>query len=468
MTAMSLATAIELFRRCGRRCLLAWLAYAGIASGAALAQLESPTPQPAAPETITPATDAVAADVAATTTVVESVADAAAAASESPADVVAANERFVATTLEQVGRKTLQTAEAYVGLADAQRRAGEYEDAAESYLTAVDVYREIDGPFTPLAIAPLTSLGDTYHEANDNLKAVSSYSEARTVSRRIYGLHNQEQIVLLDRLSRSLLELNQLTEAEEQQVEALRLIQRSNPGDSDVVLAAIYKYAQWLGERSMFQLERDQYMRAQRIIRASYGDNNVREATPLLGIGNTYRRERNPVGMGRSALEDAVAILSQQPEQDPLALATALRDLGDWAVAFAEPRYDGAEYRRAWELLGFVADGERLRQQWFFAANYVLYEPISSRGLSTEPDAKSGHVMASFDLDIRGNSADVKIVESDPAGFKDEAVMRHIRRSRFRPLMSDGEFVPGDDLAIQFRFRYSADALVTEVDGGAG
>jgi TonB family protein len=95
----------------------------------------------------------------------------------------------------------------------------------------------------------------------------------------------------------------------------------------------------------------------------------------------------------------------------------------------------------------------------------VLYEPISPRGLSTEPEAKSGHVTAKFDLDVRGNAYDVTVVESDPPGFKDEAVLRHIRRSRFRPLISNGAFVAGDDLAIQFRFRYAEDALVTQNEG---
>ena len=132
----------------------------------------------------------------------------------------------------------MQTAEAYIDLADAQRQAKDHETAAENYLAAVEIYRCLDGPFTPLAIGPLTSLGDNYHEAEDDLNAVTAYSEARTVSRRAYGLHNQEQIELLDRMSRSLLDLNQLSEAEAQQVEALRLVQRGNPPGSDAVLEA--------------------------------------------------------------------------------------------------------------------------------------------------------------------------------------------------------------------------------------
>jgi TonB family protein len=374
--------------------------------------------------------------------------------SPAAADPIATNEQRVASMISQFGRKSLQAAEAYLDLADAHRQAKQYEQAAESYLAAVEVYRAVDGPFTPLAIAPLTNLGDSYHEAQDDVNAVASYSEARTVSRRAYGLHNQEQIVLLDRMSESLLDMNQLAEAEAQQVEALRLVQRANAPDSDEVLDAIYKYAEWLGERLLFQLERDQFMRALRIIRTSHGDKDLRQVRALIGIGNTYREERNPASAGISSLQEALALLLEQPQHDPVAIAGALRDIGDWSVAFGKTGYDGMEYQRSWQLLGSAPDGERLRRDWYSGANYVLYEPISPRGLSTEPDALSGHVTVSFDIDTAGNSTNVMLVESQPVGLKDEAVLRHIRRSRFRPLIVDGQLVTGRNLAIQVKFRY--------------
>jgi TonB family protein len=379
-------------------------------------------------------------------------------------DPVATNEQLVANTVEQFGRRSLEAAEAYVDLADAQRQAKQYEQAAENYLAAVEAYRAIDGPFTPLAIAPLTRLGDNYHDAADDANAVTAYSEARTVSRRAYGLHNEEQIELLDRMSRSLLDLNQLSEAEAQQLEALRLIQRANPPASDAVLHAIYKYAEWLGNRLQFQPQRDQYMRALRIIRETHGERDVRQVEALRGIGNTYREERNPAGTGISFLEEALALLTEQPTQDPLAIATTLRDIGDWSVAFGKTGYDGKEYQRAWELLGSVPNGRALRREWFSGANYVLYEPISPRGLSTDPDALSGHVTVRFDIDRAGNSANVMLVESNPVGLKDEAVLRHIRRSRFRPLVMDGQLVAGTGLAIQVKFRYLPEATAVDDD----
>jgi TonB family protein len=430
---------------------LAWLLCC--AASAALAQADADAVDAVVPpESAAPVASDDATEPAAAPTV------------ETPADNVEANERFVANTITDYGRNSLQTAEAYVGLADAQRQAEEFEEAAESYLSAVEVYRAIDGPFTPLAIAPLTSLGDSYREAEDHTNAVASYGEARTVSRRVYGLHNPDQIVLLDRISESLLDLDQLAEAEAQQVEALRLIQRANPPESDAVLSAIYRYAGWLGERGMFQLERDQYMRAQRIIRQAYGESDPRLVTPLLGIGNTYRRERNPAGPGISALEDALELLRGQPERDALGLAMVMRDIGDWNTAFGKMGYAGMEYQRSWELLGTLPNGAELRGEWYAGANYVLYEPISQRGVSTEREAVAGHVLVQFDIDLSGNPGDVRILESDPPGFKDEAVLRHVRRSRFRPWVVEGAVAPGPGLAIRVDFRYLPDAIAAERD----
>ncbi len=442
-----------------RGSLLAWLASGALAAPLALAQ--TPPIADAAPEQPAPvASEPV--ELAADETP-DSDAERFGPLEEAPpVDPIVRNEQLVKSTLAEFGAKSLQAAEAYVELADSQRRAKQHEKAAENYLLAVETYRAFDGPFTPLAIAPLTSLGDNYREANDDANAVTAYTEARTVSRRAYGLHNPEQIELLDRMSLSLLDLNQPAEAEAQQVEALRLVQRGHPPASEEVLEAIYKYAAWLGARGRYQAERDQYVRARRVIRNAYGDNDIRHVRALLGIGNTYRQERNPAGLGISALEDALAILLAQPERDPVAIATTLRDIGDWSVAFGKTGYQGDEYQRAWELLSSAPNGAELQRQWFTGANYVLYEPISPRSLSTEPDAPSGYVTVRFDLDTAGNTQNVTLVESQPVGLKDEAVLRHIRRSRFRPLIANGAIVPGKGLGIQVTFRYLPEGADTD------
>jgi TonB family protein len=113
-------------------------------------------------------------------------------------------------------------------------------------------------------------------------------------------------------------------------------------------------------------------------------------------------------------------------------------------------------------MLGEGTNGEQLREEWFSGPNYVLREPISLRDISEQPDAPLGRVIVSFGVSVTGQTVDLKIVESTPAGLKDEAVRRHIRRSRFRPHVRAGELVAADNLALQFNFRYTPDAVAAQ------
>jgi TonB family protein len=382
-----------------------------------------------------------------------------------PKEIVAEQQKLVTRAEEQFGKRSRQAAEAYMDLAEAQRRAGDHAAAEKTYLAAIEVYHALDGPFTPLAIEPLTALGDNYRENNDYMRAVTAYTEARDVDRRVYGLLSEDQIPLLDRITDVMLELNKPADAEEAQLDALRIVERSHPPESDEALAALYKYAGWLREQGRFQEERDQYMRALRTVHDHYGKDDAHEVPALLGIGNSFRVQRIPEPQGAGSLHDALQILTMHGSNDKLALAETLRDIGDWEVAFSKVEYDGSEYRRSWQYLGEMADGDKYRKQWYSGPNYVLREPVSLAGLSQEPSAPAGHVIVKFDLDKTGHASNISIVESDPPGFKDEAVIRHIRRSRFRPQMVDGVAVARDSLALQFNYRYSRNAISDKEKG---
>ena len=413
--------------RLRHRLLIGWAVCAGLCAGAAWSQAE----------TAAPPADAASPDAAA------------------PHEIdTSSYQQRIDSTAQQFGKNSLPTAEAYSDLAEAQRHAGQHEQATQNYMAAVEIYRTIDGPFTPLAIPLLLNLGDNYREAHDGLSAITAYTEARTVNRRIYGLLNEAQLPMLDKLSATLLELNRPVEAEAQQVEALRLAERTWPPESDEGLAAVYKFAAWLRDRGLFQFERDHYERARRIIEDHYGKKDAHLVTPLLGIGNSFRNQRTPDGQGIGALQEALEILVAQPAKDSLAIATALRDLGDWQVAFDRVGYSGAEYRRAWKLLDEVEYGDRLRREWFTGPVFVLREPIVMRGLSEDPKAPEGHVLVRFDLDRNGLTSNVVIIESEPAGLMDEAVSRQVKRSRFRPQMADGEVVGGEGLGLRLTFQY--------------
>jgi TonB family protein len=370
---------------------------------------------------------------------------------------------MLSLTISEFGDESHEAALAHNSLAEAERNAGQSDAAEVDYLRAIDIYRAVDGPFAPTTIPPTIGLGDNYYDDKQYLNAVSAYNEARSIQRRVYGLLSEDQILVMDRITRSFQQMQMGAEANEQQLAALALIERNHPAGSVEVLGAIYKYAHWLRSTGRYFDERAQYERAIRIIRDQYGKDHPLLITPYRELGNSFREQafEDPRGVG--ALNTALEIIEMQEAIDPLIFAETLRDVGDWKTAFSPVSAGDADYARAWQLLGGMEDGDRLRAEWFGGRQprFVLYQRLSARDLSAnplDPDAVDGYVLLQFDVDVSGHPDNVVIIESDPVGFKDESAVRAIRQSRFRPYIDEqGEFVPVSGLAIRISFRYVPD-----------
>jgi TonB family protein len=367
---------------------------------------------------------------------------------------VPVGEQLVRLTEQEFGN-SLETAEAYVSLARAESEAGRHEQSEQDYLHGIELIRSIDGNFSERAIDPLVGLGDNYQGAKQYLNAVTSYSEARTISRRVYGLLSERQVPILDKMSDSFIELDQITDADARQLDILRLAERNYEVGSPEYLEGIYRYAAYLRKTGRYNEEREQYDRVIRLIRDQHGKESPLLVRALRETANSFRMQRIPDPRGVGALESALELLEMQPKPDPLHRAEVLRDLGDWDVAFAdgEPP-DTKAYVQAWQLLGSVDNGESLRKDWFGDLENVLGEPINQRGLSNDPKAPQGYVVVQFDVDEQGQTRNVQVVKSEPQGFKDDAVARAVRRWRYRPFMLDGAIVPKDRVAVRFNFGY--------------
>jgi TonB family protein len=375
-------------------------------------------------------------------------------AAEQYAEAAELGAQWITLTEAEFGPQSLEAADAYAALAAVQSKLGEHTQAEDSYLHSLGIYRETAGPYDAVLIEPLLGLGDNYQESGAYTNAVSAYNEARTVSRRVYGLQNEGQIEMLDRLSETYAEMNDPIEAHARQVEALQLVARNHEPSSPEALEAVYKYALWLREAHRYTEEREQYFRAERVIIDSHGEDSLMLVRPLRERAISFRVQGSAAPHGIGALRDALALVEAQTNPDPLMLAEVLRDIGDWDVAFARTGTQGAEYLRSWNALGSVANGEELRKQWYGGIEAVLSAPLSPRSLTNDPDAPRGHVLVRFDIDATGRTLNVTVVSSDPVGLKDEAVARHIRESRFRPNIVDGRLVTTRGRALDVVFRY--------------
>jgi TonB family protein len=365
-------------------------------------------------------------------------------------------EAMVPLTEAEFGSPSAEMATALNNLALIQFNLDHFEDSKASFLSAIEMFREVEGPFTESIITPLVSLGANYHATGDYPQALGLFQEARTVNRRSFGLLNPDQVEIVYHIAATLASMHRYEEAHLQQEDALRLMERVHGSDTMEFLPYIYRYAEWLISAFQFEPARVQYVRVMDIIRASEGPDSPALIKPLTEIGNSYRTQKLAEGRGISALKRALEIAEAQPDPDELALARVLRDIGDWYTAFSRIGATGEEYLRAWELLGNVEDGESIRDEWFADPDYVLREYPSTRGLAERSDAGAveGYVRVTFDVDAGGQPLNVTVLESDPPEFKDDTMMRAIRRSRFRPRVVDGELAYSTGLIRNFTFYY--------------
>jgi len=376
-------------------------------------------------------------------------------AEERYAEAIPYAEQLVELVEEEVGT-SLDLGVALSNLAMLQRRVELFDVSEQNFLRAIDVIREVDGTFTDAVINPMIGLGLNYQARGDALEAEAVFEEARTVSRRVNGLMNPQQIDILDHLSNTMIAMERYEEADEFQMTALQLQERIHGLDTMELLPAIYKFARWLRSSYRYHEERLQYTRAMDIIRANAGPEDIALVRALSETGNSFRIQKYPEGRGISALRRALEIAQAQTEPDTRMLAELLIDVGDWNTAFSKVGPSGEEYIQAWNLLGELENGDALRDRWFDDPRYVLRENPSNRGIGSpsEPGALPGHVLITFDVDTMGRTRNVVVVEAVPPGLKDDSTARAINRSRFRPRIVDGEIVWARGMARNFTFHY--------------
>lgn len=353
----------------------------------------------------------------------------------------ALREQLITLATEEFGAGSIELAEAYLLLAQVYRSGQNYLAAEESIVSAIDIYTAEDGPLSATLIDPYLELGDNYDEAGDYASAISAYGEARTIGRRIYGLLNQDQLVIIDQMAAAAEKLGEVEEARELQLEALTLIERTSDEFSLESIDARYKYATWLREHQRYEEERRFYYLIQRIIGRYYDDDPLMYARMMRERAASFRHEDNNDATGIGGLRESLEMLGELPEPPTLLMAEILLEIGDWTVEFSRTGVTGTEYVQAWEMLGRVQDGNRLRREWFDELTVLEMGAISMRGLSTDPDDPLGFVEIRFTVDQNGRARDIEVVDSRPPGLKDDAIVRLYREARFRPRVEDGQLV---------------------------
>ena len=207
------------------------------------------------------------------------------------------------------------------------------------------------------------------------------------------------------------------------------------------------------------------YRRADGILRKD-GKANPERVRAMEGQAHIYERAGNP-SASASMLKKAISVVDASPEIDFELRGSLLVRLGDLYMRSGKAMSADETYSEAWDNLS-RDDSELESRDRFFAnpvrvagrpLSYLEYAPSARK---KDPEALAmGHVLLNYTVQANGQTTDIRVVESDPPGLMDKALILTFSRSLFRPQRIDGVATGADNQLFQLDFRYAKNQATT-------
>jgi tetratricopeptide (TPR) repeat protein len=375
----------------------------------------------------------------------------------------ALGDEFLSQVEAEFGATSAELADAHLLLATLHREQASLDDAELHYLKAIEVLSMRDGELAIGLIEPLVSLGETYFESGQYELSLARFDEARAIGRRSYGLLNFEQIEIVDRMSVVYLSMGDFDQARDLQRAAVALVQRTSGKQSIEYVDAQIQLADWFVLNNEVEDARRVFLEIESMLREPFADD------PLLKVRllrTTAAALRNAIPRARSnrrspdELEQALRIVEELDEPDPMLQAEILRDIGDWGVALSMGADIAQGYTNAWAILDSAESGSERQQEWFDPLTLINAPQFRSRMVVRDPGAPWGRVEIEFTVDTQGRARDILITQSDPPGLIDDAAIRQLMQSRFRPRMDNGRLIDSKAV-VGWDFQYDPASVQT-------
>lgn len=362
----------------------------------------------------------------------------------------------------------------------------EYQPALQE-VEAVIAKVESESHRYDVALAePLLIRGDIRYGLGDYPGALDDYARSVHVRRVNSGLHHPDQIDAVYREANTLKRIGQLEAASGREEYAYEVLRNHYGAYSPKILPGLYHLAEWHTRTNNPFAARRLFAQAKVIIESTEDAMSPNLVKPLKGLALTHRMERFPLfyfsrsqeslsnfsatpemyrgnepltlnnfPAGERALKQIVKILEANRAAEPVPLAEAIIDLGDWNILFEKYNTASQYYQHA-ELI--LAQAHAGASKQVFATPKILHFPSPGNPKPPPPalrsEAQKGYVTLGYSITPRGTVAKLETVDSFPKGLMDFRVRKSMRAARFRPPMVDGVLTAASDQTYRHEYRY--------------
>jgi tetratricopeptide (TPR) repeat protein len=397
------------------------------------------------------------------------------------ADVVA--KRIVELSIRENGFESTDTAKALTNLAIVQHRNEDYETAQQNYEAAIGIIERVEDRLNADLINPLRGLGASQLASGRPDLALESFGRARHVSHVNEGPHNLDQVGIIESLAEIYIHIGEFEDAYELQDRIYELYARKYSVESDDIIPALYKRAEWQHRLRLYGRERDSYRRIIKIIENNHGKEELSLIKPLTGLANSYLyvgefdrdyQRNSTVTTGEIFVKRAKRIAEEHPDSTWQIKENTFLSLADFYIFSDKAGKAQRTYKEIWDLLS--EDDSRLINRYNHLETLVLLQNIyppkyysmdeDSGPLDDEEQFEKGRIVTKFIVNTRGRAKNLEIIESYPPGVEEmeKDVLREMRQLVYRPRLENGEVVETDNMTHTHEFFYRESDLEPDVE----
>lgn len=340
--------------------------------------------------------------------------------------------------------------------------AAEVADEAERRVNELQVE---SGRYDMALAHPLVLLGDARMRLNDPGRALEAYDRARHITRFQEGIQSVRQSAILHREANALVALGDYATANDRHEFAYDLSLRAYGRTDPRHMVATYRLIRWYRHHYKFL---PTHFLFEQLTEAA--KTHLPPGDPLtLAILSDHARlfhdkvfGRRALGRGlfhawpsgidrpppwqaissfhegRSILGEIVETLERVPGTSNDEQATAVLNLADWNLLFAEYPRAIRHYRKVWDLL----QSDPGRQEVVFSEPTPLFLPMPRKSQGTYHEWEDGEdptVGLALTVNRRGKVTGRKTVYTNSDRLMEHRVRMAAKRARYRPAFRDGD-----------------------------
>jgi len=394
-------------------------------------------------------------------------------ANDMTAEADAVAKRIVELSIRENGFESPDTARALTNLAIVQHRNEDYETAQQNYQAAIGIIERVEDRLNADLINPLRGLGAAELAAGRPDLALDTFGRARHVSHVNEGPHNLDQVGILESLAEIYIYIGEFEDAYNLQDRIYDLYARKYDAESEDIVPALYKRAEWQHRLRLYGRERNTYRRIIKVIEKNQDKDSLALIRPLTGLANAslYVSEvdrefdrGSSVTTGEVYLKRAKRIAEDHPDSNWQMRENTLLSLADFYIFSGKAGKAARAYQDTWDLLS--EDESQLIYRYNHLETLVLLQGIyppkyyamddDSDPLEGDEQFEQGKIVTKFMVNTRGQAKNFEIIEVHPAGLEDmeKAVLKEMRRLIYRPRLENREIVDTENMTYTHEFFY--------------